>query len=66
MADGHSNEVTRVMKVERIALEQIKEQRFLGNLVKDLLNFKDLWPNTPGATDMDSVDSNNQGGNDAP
>ena len=41
MADGYANEMTGVIVIESIAIEQIKELRFSGNLVKDFKNYRD-------------------------
>ena len=52
--------------VASITKEKIKEQRFLGNLVKNLKNYRDYWPNLPGDVDLDSSDSDEEGGDDGP
>ena len=43
---------------------QIKEQRFLSNLVKELKNYRDYWSNPTSDADVDSSNLDDEGGDD--
>ena len=66
VVDGHRNMVVEVIEANQKAFDQIWEQTFSGNLVKDHQNIEEFWPHPSGVVTMELFSLANQGEKDGP